>query len=472
MTGQAPQPTLTLTQTFSRAHAHTILGLLVLVYTFNFIDRTIIATLGQAIKVDLRITDAQLGLLQGFAFAIFYTLLGVPLARLSERYNRVTIISVCLALWSGMTALCGAAQSYVQLFLCRVGVGVGEAGCSPPAHSLITDLYSARARATALAVYSFGIPLGTMLGAVCGGWLAQNISWRVAFVVVGLPGVLLAIVLKLVAREPARGMAEPQGAASRMDTPPVREVAKKLFGASSFVHITIGATLTSFVGYGTGTFAQPYFIRMFHLSYAEVGLVFGILNGISAGAGTILGGVLADWAGKRKAHWYAIVPAIGVLLATPCYIYAYTRETWAFAAWLLLLPGLFHYSYIGPTLGVMHNLVEPRMRATATALYFLVLNLIALGIGPYFTGKAIDLFSADLFAQAGFGDFSIMCPGGVAPAGSAEEIARACADSLALGTRHGMVLTMLIFIWASLHYLFAARAVGSDLAAANARTRV
>jgi predicted MFS family arabinose efflux permease len=347
-----------------------------------------------------------------------------------------------------------------------VGVGIGEAGCSPPAHSLITDLYSARTRATALAVYSFGIPLGTMIGAVSGGWLAQNMSWRVAFVVVGVPGVLLAIILKLVVREPPRGMSEPAHAVTHVEAPSITAVAKQLFGAVSFVHITIGATLTSFVGYGTGTFMQPYFIRMFHLSYAEVGLVFGILNGISAGAGTILGGALADWAGKHKAQWYALVPAIGVLLATPFYIYAFTRDSWAFAAWLLLLPGLFHYSYIGPTLGVMHNLVAPRMRATATALYFLVLNLIALGIGPYFTGKAIDLFSQHLFAKAGFGDFTTMCPGGVAPAGSSVELTTACADSLAMGTRYGLVLTMLIFVWASLHYLLAARSVSSDLAAA------
>jgi predicted MFS family arabinose efflux permease len=465
---KSPAPAaLTLARPYSRGYTHAILGLLLLVNTFNFIDRTIVATLGQAIKVDLRITDAQLGLIQGLAFALFYTLLGLPLARLSERYNRVTIVAVCLALWSGMTALCGSAHSYLQLFLYRVGVGVGEAGCAPPAQSLITDLYPASARATALSIFSFGISLGTMLGAASGGWIAQNIGWRVAFVVVGLPGVLLAIILKLVVREPARGMAEPRGAERHLHMPPIRAVAKKLFGASSFVHITIGATLTSFVGYGAGTFAQPYFIRMFHLSYAEVGLVFGVLNGISVGVGTILGGALADWAGKRKAKWYALIPAAGVLLATPCYIFAYTRETWAFAAWLLLLPGLFHYSYVGPTLGVMHNLVEPRMRATATALFFLVLTPIALGIGPYFTGKAIDLFSGYLFAKTGFGDFLSTCPGGAAPAGSSFELGKACAESLALGTRYGLILTMLIFIWASLHYLLAARRVSSDLEAAQ-----
>ena len=287
------QSALTLARPFSRGYTHTILGLLVLVYTFNFIDRhdrrhprwvrrsrSDLGPHGRAARPDAAGSRSRCSTRCWDCRSL----------GLSERYNRVTIVSVCLALWSGMTVLCGSAHSFLQLFLYRVGVGVGEAGCAPPAHSLITDLYPASARATALSIFSFGIPLGTMLGAVSGGWIAQNISWRVALVVVGLPGVLLAIILKLVVREPARGMAEPGGAERHLDMPPIRAVAKKLFGASSFVHITIGATLTSFVGYGAGTFAQPYFIRMFHLSYAEVGLVFGVLNGISAGVGTILGG--------------------------------------------------------------------------------------------------------------------------------------------------------------------------------------
>jgi predicted MFS family arabinose efflux permease len=453
---------------YTRGYRGTILALLLLVYTFNFIDRTIIATLGQAIKVDLHITDAQLGLLQGFAFALFYTTLGLPLARLSERYDRVTIISVCLALWSAMTALCASAQTFLQLFLYRVGVGVGEAGCSPPAHSIITDLYSARARATALAVYSFGIPLGTMFGAVSGGLLAEHLSWRVAFVVVGLPGVALALIVRLMVRDPPRGMSEDAPGTLSPDPPPIMTVARRLFGTRCFAHIAAGATLTSFVGYGTGTFVQPYFVRMFGLTYAEVGLVFGLLNGISAGAGTILGGMLADTAGRRGAHWYALVPAIGVLLAAPLYALAFTRDTWFLAAGLLLLPGIFHYSYIGPTLGVMHNLIGPRMRATATALFFLVLNLIALGIGPYFTGLLIDHYSERQFLERGLVDFAASCPGGQAPPGAIAELAQACRESLGLGTRQGIVLTLLLLVWAAWHYAWAARSIRRDLEASQA----
>ena len=240
-----------------------------LVYTCNFIDRSVIATLGQAIKLDLRISDAQLGLLQGLAFARFYVAMGIPLARIAERANRVSLISVCLVLWSGMTALCGTASSYAQLFLYRMGVGIGEAGCSPPAHSLITDLYSPRSRATALSIYSLGIPFGVMFGAIFGGWLADNLGWRWAFAVVGLPGIALAIVFKLAVREPARGLVDRAGHADATQPPPLMAVVRALFGKPAFVHVLIGATLIGFVGYGTGTFAQPYFNRAFGLSYTQ-----------------------------------------------------------------------------------------------------------------------------------------------------------------------------------------------------------
>lgn len=434
------------------------LMLLVLIYTCNFIDRTILATLAQAIKVDLQITDTQLGLLQGLAFAIFYTALGIPLAKLSERVKRINLIAICVAIWSLMTALCGTAQNFAQLFLCRVGVGVGEAGCSPPAHSLIADIYPPRKRATALAIYSFGIPLGTMIGAVSGGFLVDHFNWRVALLVVGLPGLLLALVFRLVAREPVRGAMDPAAQAERQST--IGETARHVFGNRAFLHITIGATLVGFVGYGTGTFAQAYFIRMFDLSYSQVGLAFGLVGGLSAGLGTLLGGVMADWAGKRHGYWYALLPAIGLLIATPTYIIAFTRDAWVMAIWWMLIPGLFHYAYIGPTLGTMHNIAEPRMRAMATALFFVVVNLIGLGAGPYATGVLIDAAVERRFGQSGFSDFVSQCPGGVAPTDAAQSLASACARASGLGTRDGIVVMLLIFLWAAAHYFVAARKMG------------
>lgn len=437
-----------------------MLSMLVLIYTCNFVDRTILATLAQAIKLDLVISDAQIGLLQGLAFAVFYTMLGIPLARLSERVNRVSLIAACLALWSAMTALCGAAQNYVQLFLCRVGVGIGEAGCSPPAHSLITDLYAPGQRATALAIYSFGIPLGTMVGAVSGGWLVEHFNWRVAMLVVGLPGIALALVFRLVAREPARGAADGAPAVATEAPPSIRATIRHVFGNRAFLHITVGATLVSFVGYGTGTFAYAFFIRMFHVGYAELGLFFGLVAGLSAGLGTLLGGWMTDWAGRRRHSWYALLPAIGLLIAAPTYLYAFTRGEWMTAVWWMLLPGLFHYAYIGPTLGVMHNLALPRMRATATALFFVAINLIGLGLGPYATGALIDFSAARRFAQTGLGSFSALCPGGVGAPGAAESLHSACASAMAQGTLDGIAMVLLVFLWAAVHYLIAARHMG------------
>lgn len=434
--------------------------LLVLVYTFNFIDRTIVATLGQAIKVDLKITDAQLGLLQGLAFAIFYTTLGIPLARLAERVSRVNLIAVCLALWSGMTALCGTAANYTQLFLYRMGVGIGEAGCSPPAHSLITDLYHARARATALSIYSLGIPLGTMFGAMAGGWIADELGWRQAFLVVGLPGVLLAVIFKWVVREPPRGLADGVVAQPAAAPPPLGDVVRRLFGSASFVHILTGATLIGFVGYGTGTFTQPYFHRAFGLSYTQVGLIFGLIGGTAAAAGTVLGGLASDWAGRRALRWYAIIPAVSVLLAAPGYMLAYTRETPGIAVAFMVVPMLLHYVYIGPTLGVMHNLVGPRMRATATALFFFIVNLVGLGAGPYVNGRLNDYFAERAFQGA---NFAQSCPGGLAPAGSDESLVLECANAGVLGTRAGIVLMSAVLVWAALHYFLAARTLRQDL---------
>ncbi|RYF98772.1 MAG: MFS transporter, partial [Caulobacteraceae bacterium] len=391
---------------FSESYKQSVLWLLVLAYTFNFIDRTIISTIGEAIKVDLKLTDTQLGLLGGLAFALLYTTLGIPIARLAERRSRINIITIAIVVWSLFTALCGMANSFVQLMLFRVGVGVGEAGLSPPAHSLISDYFEPQKRASALSIYSFGIPLGTMFGAVAGGWIAQNLDWRMAFMLVGLPGIIVAILLKVFVKEPPRGYSDRLVADQVADVPrlegdetappvhakppSIMAVAKRIFGKWGFFHMVAGITMASFAGYGTGQYSAPYFIRMFGLDLATVGLIFGVVGGIAAGIGTLMGGFLTDWAAKKSGRWYALVPAIGLLIACPLYILVYTRDDWKLAAGLLLIPGIFHYTYLGPTFGVIQNAVSLRMRATATALLFFVLNLIALGFGPPFCGWVID----------------------------------------------------------------------------------
>ncbi|MBI1407493.1 MAG: MFS transporter [Caulobacter sp.] len=475
---------------YSNGYKATVLGMLVAAYTFNFIDRTIIGTIGQAIKVDLNLSDTQLGLLGGLFFALLYTLLGIPIARLAERKNRVTIITVGLVVWSGFTALCGMAGNFVQLAALRFGVGIGEAACSPPAHSLISDYYEPKQRATALSIYSFGIPLGTMFGAVAGGWLTQEFSWRIAFIVVGVPGLLLALLFKLLVKEPPRGHSDiPVAPISEEGVvapapyvkPPFsfgdefRElwaVIKVLFTKWPVVHMVLGVTIASFGSYGSGAFVPAYFVRQFGLDYATVGLVTGLVGGFSAGIGTLAGGFFSDWAGKRNARWYALTPAFGLLIATPIYIAAYLQTDWKMTALILLVPGIFHYTYLGPTFGVIQNSVPTYRRATATALLFFFLNLIALGGGPVFTGWLIDTLTQfninhlghhgvlesffGTFGPKGPIDFITQCPGGRPPEGATAELAKACIDTSAQSSQQGIIISICFYAWAAGHYFLAA----------------
>ena len=458
---------------FSAGYTRAALIILMLIYASNFIDRTIVNTLGQPIKVDLKISDAELGLLQGFAFAIFYTVLGLPIGRLAEHRSRVTVLTVCLLLWSGMTALCGTATSFLQLLMFRFGVGVGEAGCSPASHSLIADYFPAERRASALSVYAFGIPLGAGIGAMAGGWIAEHLSWRVAFFIVGVPGVILAIVARLLLREPPRGHSEPEGSPGKAtaDAPPpsMLAVAKRMWSAPSFVHMTIGGTLVSFVGYGMGGFAQPYFIRAFHLGLAEVGLAFGLIGGVSAGLGTLLGGFVTDWTGRHDKRWYALAPGIGFAIAAPFYVATYLAPSWHLAVVFIAIPGLFSYIFLGPTFGVMHNLVEPRMRATATALLFFVLNFIALGGGPLFTGFMSDVFAQHAFTAAHLGHFASVCPGGVGPKTASAATKALCLTTGANATRSAILVTIAFGVWGAAHYFLAALRIREDLARAAQR---
>jgi MFS family permease len=486
---------------FSNGRKRLVLGFLLAAYTFNFIDRTIISTIGQAIKVDLKITDTQLGLLGGLSFAVLYTVLGIPIARLAERWNRVSIISLALVVWSGFTVACGFAGSFLSLLALRVGVGVGEAGCSPPSHSLISDYFEPRRRATALSIYAFGIPLGGMIGAVAGGWLAKSFGWRIAFMAVGAPGLILALLVKLLIKEPPRGHSDPQqkvAAASpdmslaTLAAHEIKElatVAANLFSHWPVTNMILGLTMASFAGYGIGQFSAPYFIRAFGLDYATVGLVFGLIGGFSSGLGTLAGGLVSDWASKHHERWYALTPAIGLAVAMPIYILAYRAPDWHLAALILLIPGLFHYTYLGPTFAVVQNVVETRRRATASAVMLLFVNIIALGGGPLFTGWMIDLFAQFNFTHPGqrhilpalqgiFGSsaagpehFAAQCPGGVAPKGSAPPLAARCHGSLVSATRQGIVLSTIFYAWGAFHYLLGSFGLAKRLATVAAERK-
>jgi MFS family permease len=485
---------------YTENYKRLVLALLVTAYTFNFIDRTIIATIGQAIKEDLKLTDTQLGLLGGLYFALLYTFLGIPIARFAERFSRVNIIAGAIVIWSVFTGLCGIAANYVMLAAFRFGVGVGEAGLSPPSHSLISDYFPPQKRASALGVYAFGIPMGSMLGAVIGGQILDHFTWRTAFMLVGLPGLAVAIAIKLLIKEPPRGHSEPAARPTLVEDVTIEEPAKPpatlgselreigavialLFGKWPVLNFVLGATLVSFAGYAGGQFAPPYFIRTFHLTYGTVGLLTGLVAGIGQGIGTLVGGPITDRLQKLSPRWYALVPAIGCALAYPLIVSIYMASTWKLAAVLLLLPGLFSYVYLGPTFGVVQNLVPVRRRATATAILFFFLNLIGLGLGPPFAGFVIDHFSAFHFAHpdaaglfdaiAGWSgvhpaDFQAACPGGKAAKTATDAAKAACSGALVLGTRQGIIVAYAFGVWGAVHYALAAIGLTQALAKARA----
>lgn len=373
-------------------YSYYVLGVLTLVYTFNFIDRQIIAILSPAIKEDLGLSDSTLGLLKGLAFALLYTTLGIPIAWLADRWNRVNIVAISLAVWSGFTALSGLAANALQLTLARVGVGIGEAGGSPPSHSLISDYFPKEKRSSALAIYSLGIPFGQMFAFLAGGWVLQNLGWRNAFFVVGIPGVLLAIVMKLTVKEPIRGAQDGASAAAPIK---FKDGLKQLLTIPTYWGVIAAVTLASFTGYGTAMWIVDFYRRTYELTYMEITVPLGILNGVVYGIGTYAGGAMTDRLGRKDKGAYAWLPGLGMLLTIPvgwAWVWAPT-PFWAFFWSAPFLLGLGFY--LGPSFSLVQTLAPVKLRAFATAFFFFILNLIALGFGPLWVGALSDMFAGD-----------------------------------------------------------------------------
>jgi len=364
------------------------LVMLTIVYAFNFIDRQILVILQESIKADMDLSDAQLGVLSGFSFALVYITAGIPIAYWADRGNRRNIITLALTTWSGMTALSGLAQNYGQLLMARIGVGIGEAGGSPPAHAMISDFYPPEKRATALAVYSTGVHVGVLAGFLLGGFISQWLGWRAAFMAVGIPGVMFACLFYFTVREPQRGRWESQDVAQYK--PSLGETLRVLSSLRSFWFIAAGTGFAAFVGYGTGNFAPSYLIRTHGFSVAEVGVVLAVFGGIPGILGTFLGGFIADRLGKRDVRWYAWGPAVAGFLAFPLGLPYLLGSDTVMVIGFMSLATLMINTYLGPCLAVSHSLVPPAMRALTSAVLFFVLNLIGLGMGPLTAGVLSD----------------------------------------------------------------------------------
>lgn len=436
-----------------RAYA---LGLLTLVYTWNFIDRSLLGNLAQPIKADLHLQDWQVGVLGGLAFALLYCIVGLPVAWLAERRSRVGIISLAVAFWSAMTALCGLTTGFWTLALARVGVGVGEAGYNPPAYSLIADYYPADRRASATGLFTLGVPLGILLAALIGGPIAQAWGWRAAFVALGLPGLALALLFRLTMPEPVRGGmdAVPADAAPAS----MARVLKTMLSKPAFLHLTLGASLASFSGYAFSTFAVSFLQRGFPLDLATAARAYGLFGAVSVAVGAAGGGFLADAAGRRDPRLRAVVPGVGLILSGPLYMLAFNQPSVGGLGLYVIAPAILQYLYLGPVFALAQNMVGARMRAAATALVVIAITVIGLGLGPLTIGAISDLFAARSFT--GDGAFAIACPGGQA---AAPDLAGACRAASFAGLRQALTVAAAVFVWSGLHLILAARTLKRDL---------
>ena len=372
-------------QAFSRNRAW-VMALLVIGYTLNFIDRQIAGILAEPIKHDLGLTDAQLGWLGGTAFALFYTVLAIPIARFADRSDRSLVLTVGLALWSLATAACGFAQNFVQLFLARMSVGIGEAAGVAPAYSLLTDLYPVERRSRALAFFSLGIPLGSALGVVFGGLIAARIDWRVAFVALGIAGLAFAPVYKYVVRDPGRRSSDLSASVGQV----FAIVARK----PAFWLMSFAAGTGSLISYGLAFWIPSFLARSFGLELVERSLIYGAILLVGGVAGVWLGGWLGDRVRRSRPSAYALVPTFTYALCLPAFLLAFSSHSILFAALLFTVPTALSLAWLGPVVSAVTGLVPPHMRATASAMFLFINNLIGLGLGALVIGMISDALAA------------------------------------------------------------------------------
>jgi MFS family permease len=427
--GQSPL----LTRTW---YAYYVLGMLTLGYILNTMDRSqILAAALQAIKKDFAASDFQMGVLTGIPFAVFYSVMGIPIAAWADRSSRRTVLSLAVASWSAMTAIFGMSVNYVMLFTARVGTAIGEAGGSPPSHSLISDYFPKSRRGTAFAVYALGVPIGSSLGAAYGGWGVQNLGWRYTFILAGVPGIALGLLMWLTIKEPPRGLSDgvAGGAGERAPVPGMLEVLRTLWQKRSFRHLTLAAALHSVVWYASSAFNNAFLQRSHQMTAGEAGYWIAVLSAI-AGFGTFLGGIAADRMSARRndRRWYMWVPGIATLLCVPFQFLAYLSTDW-----VVVMPsfvGLMFMAamFFAPSFAMTQALATLRMRSVATSLLLFIQTLIGYGLGPSVTGRISDMLR-DSYQQ----------------------------DAL----RYALVIIGIVNVWAALHYVLGGRTLRQDLEA-------
>lgn len=378
-------------ESISPRYSRYVLGVLFLVYVINFIDRQLLSVFIGPIKEEFGASDTEMGLLVGFAFALFYTFAGIPIARWADVGNRRSIIAIGLAVWSAMTVASGLARSFTQLALARIGVGVGEAAGSPPAHSLISDYFPANRRATALGIYAWGVYVGSALAYLGGGYLREHFDWRMAFFALGAPGLLFALVVRFTVREPPRGYSE--GGSDTAQATSLSETLRHLLGCRSWIHLMAGSSCLSITGYGVLMWGYEFFGRVHGMSPIQIGVWMALIVGLGGSLGTLVGGTLADRMSQRDAGWYMRLPAILTLIGLP---FAFAFLLAESSSWSLIFFFPFYVlsnTYVPAMHAVNQNLARLRMRATAAAIMLFIVNIVGAGAGPFIVGLLNDLYA-------------------------------------------------------------------------------
>ncbi|RYY28464.1 MAG: MFS transporter [Sphingomonadales bacterium] len=426
-----------------------VLIVLSIVYFVNFLDRSIIYVVQEQIKADFQLTDQQVGLLGGTAFGLLYGAMGIPLARLAERWNRRNIVIFAVTAWSVVTGLCGFCQNYLQLLLARAGVAIGEAGGTPPSHSIISDYFPANRRATALALYTLAVPTGIMMGTMIGGWLASRFGWQKTFMILAVPGILAALLLTTI-KEPPRGHSDAlieDGAA-----PSFGEVVRHALRERAYVNVVIGSGIAAFAAYGVQSFTTAFLLRNFSMDLASAGLAFGLIFGLGSGIGTVVGGIWVDRAAERDVRMRGWLPAIFLAATGPMFMLGYAQSNSMVAIAILFLAGVLSFMHQGASYGVIQNSFPPRMRATGVAAAFMAQALIGLGLGPLVMGMLSDHFAAAAYAGQ---SFSADCVG-------AGGVATACKVASAQGLRLALIIVAGAFVIAALYYWRVAAHIGRN----------
>lgn len=430
-------------------------AILFLVCFFNLADRTVLSVLVPLIRVDLGLSDFQIGMLQGLAFALLYGGLGLPIGWLAERRSRVGIIALATAFWSVATALTGVAANFAQMLLARVGVGLGEAGFTAPTGSLVADHFPRGRRASGMSLIMLGLPIGAMVGALLAGVIAERWGWRAVFFSFGIPGALVALTTRVGLVEPPRGLVDgsPQQAPA-----PMRATMQHLWTVPSLRWIIIGGSVCAIGIQGVAQFMVLYFVRSFHMAVSSAGALFGIVSGASLAVGLVVGAFGTDRASARDPRWWVIAPAVALLLTTLCFVVGFRSADLVTAVALIALGCLGAMIHYGPTIGLIQNLTPANMRSSATAVFAMTYALAGAGIGPTFVGFASDRLAAGALGQPGY--LQLCHPGSVAPG-----LASACGNAARTGLIGALTLCVLAYAVAAVFYVLASRTLRGDLSA-------